>query len=392
MSRSSRTWPAPSRCSRRDTLDAIADAPLTTPHDLALRCAARGFAVAHLATRLGQRDGPRHDQPGPHAVAAALATLASDAVAPHAIPSTLLPGRHRIAWRPATPPTISVIIPTRDHAVLLATCLDGLLHRTDHPVHEVIIADNGSVEPETAALFDALSDNPRIRILPVPGPFNYAHINNVAASAATGTLLLLLNNDIEVLEPSWLGELAGHAMRPKVGAVGARLLYPDGTVQHGGIVLGVGSFEGGAGVAGHFGLGRPSDDPGYQGQLATTRALSAVTGACMMLRRDLYAQVGGMDEEHLAVALNDLDLCLRIRASGLAVIWTPFATLRHYESASRGAETDPAQAARFRQECRRMRDRWGPVLDTDPFYNPHFSRWDHSFLPRGHPGTKSTNH
>ncbi len=362
----------------RALLDRIGPAPVSTPHDLALHAAHAARRIIHVAEVLSS--GPHPVQPGRGAVDAALRAL-SGRTAGAVVASALQPGHVRTAWRAVPQATVSVIIPIRDRPDLLARCLDGLLHHTAHPVHQVIIVDNGSEQPATHALLARLTEDPCVTVLAAPGPFNYAALNNRAAALATGEVLLLLNNDIEVLEPHWLDEMAGHALRPEVGAVGARLLYPDGTIQHAGIVLGVGTFEGGPGVAGHFGYGRPGDDPGYQGQFVTTREVSAVTGACLAVRREVFSRAGGLDAVNLPVALNDLDLCLRIRAMGLRVVWTPFATLRHHESASRGDEADAGKAARFRQECRFLRDRWAATLDADPFYNRHFSRFDHSFLP-----------
>jgi GT2 family glycosyltransferase len=168
-------------------------------------------------------------------------------------------------------------------------------------------------------------------------------------------------------------------MRPDVGAVGARLLYEDGTIQHAGVALGVCGFEDGPGVAGHLGLRQKPADPGYFGQSALTREVSAVTGACLAIRKSVYEAVGGLDAEGLTVAFNDVDLCLRIRASGLRIVWTPFAELHHLESASRGFDLDANKIERFRREYRVMRGRWGAELDADPFYNVNFSRFDANF-------------
>jgi GT2 family glycosyltransferase len=272
-----------------------------------------------------------------------------------------------------------VIVPTRDRPELLARCAEGVLRRTDYPAIELIVADNDSREPDTQRLFTELRRDERVRIVPVPGAFNYSAINNAAAATATGEVLVLLNNDIDVIDPGWLREMVGHAMRRDVGAVGARLLFGDGTIQHAGVVLGVGQFEGGPGIAGHFGFHAPSTDEGYHGQFVLTREVSAVTGACLALRRSVYEGVGGLDAVNLPVALNDVDLCLRIRALGLRIVWTPFAELLHLESASRGSDQTPETAERFRRECRYLRERWGPVLAADPFYNPGFSRADHGF-------------
>ncbi|MBV8739531.1 MAG: glycosyltransferase, partial [Alphaproteobacteria bacterium] len=286
----------------------------------------------------------------------------------------------RIRWQlPDSPPRVSIIVPTRDRASLLAQCASGVLHRTDYPDIELIIIDNDSVEPETKVLLRGLARDPRVRILPFTGPFNYSAINNFAVQQATGEIVVLLNNDTIVIGADWLREMVSHVMRPMVGAVGAKLLYPDDTIQHGGVVLGIGSFDGGPGVAGHFGHGQPRDEPGYFGQNALTRELSACTGACLALRRDVYQGIGGLDGEHLPVAFNDVDLCIRLRQRGYKIIWTPFAELYHLESASRGLDLSEEKAARFNREAAYMRKRWGLMLDNDPFYNLSFSRVDALF-------------
>jgi GT2 family glycosyltransferase len=294
---------------------------------------------------------------------------------PEILPHPTIPEWNRIRWQvPCPPPRVSVVVPTRDRADLLAQCASGVLHRTDYPDIELIIVDNDSVEPETDILLRGLSRDPRVRVLPFAGPFNYSLINNFAVQQATGEVIVLLNNDTVVIGADWLGEMVSNVMRSEVGAVGAKLLYADDTVQHAGVVLGIGSFDGGPGIAGHFGHRKQCDEPGYFGQYALTRELSACTGACLALRRDVYQKVGGLDEEHLPIAFNDIDLCIRLRQSGYKIIWTPFAELYHLESASRGSDESEKNAPRFHREGAYMRDRWEAVLDNDPFYNPNFSR------------------
>ncbi|GJE82732.1 glycosyltransferase family 2 protein [Methylorubrum thiocyanatum] len=269
---------------------------------------------------------------------------------------------------PAPAPLVSVVIPTRDRAELLGVVLDGLFARTDYPALEVIVVDNGSTEPATRDLFARHAGDPRLRVLPAPGPFNFSELSNRGAAAARGTILLFLNNDIEVLEPGWLTELVAIASDPEIGAVGAKLLYPDGTIQHGGIVLGIG------GIAGHSHLGLPGSAPGYFARMVLSQEVSAVTGACLAMRAAVFSEVGGFDAAHLAVAFNDVDLCLKIRAAGYRIVWTPHARLVHHESKSRGAEDTPEKRARFEAESRVMRERWEPVLRADPYYNPNLSR------------------
>ncbi|MDZ4369948.1 MAG: glycosyltransferase family 2 protein [Phenylobacterium sp.] len=278
------------------------------------------------------------------------------------------PGWVTVRRAPPDPrPMVSVIVPTRDRADLLAQCADGVLSQTRYDPLELIIVDNGSVEPETASLFARLAADPRVRILAAPGPFNFSGLNNLAAAEARGEILLLLNNDISMIRPDWLDVMVAQAVRPNVGAVGARLLYPDGTVQHGGVALGLG------GVAGHLGYGVSGASGGYYGHLKSARNVSAVTAACLAMRKAVFEQVGGLDAQNLAVAFNDIDLCLKVRAAGYDIIWTPQAELFHHESASRGDDLKGEAQARFRAEALHMRARWGDVLDADPFFSPLFS-------------------
>jgi len=375
---------------RRSLLDTVA-APLAadggTVQDLALQ-AMDGSGVRHIPAILSHRTGRAPQAPSSAVVQAVIAKWQHGPTRPSPVASPFGQGRRRIRWDLQAPePRVSLIVPTRDRAELLARCAEGVLKRTDYPAIELIVADNDSHEPETHRLLAELRRDERVRIVRAPGAFNYSAINNAAAAAATGEVLVLLNNDIDVIDPGWLREMAGHAMRPDIGAVGARLLFGHGAIQHAGVVLGVGRFEDGPGIAGHFGFHAPPTDEGYHGQFVLTREVSAVTGACLALRRPVFDRVGGLDAVNLPVALNDVDLCLRIRELGLRIVWTPFAELLHLESASRGSDQTPGTAERFRRECRYMRDRWGPVLDADPFYNPGFSRVDHSFQPSVNPSS-----
>lgn len=280
---------------------------------------------------------------------------------------------------PVLQPQVSVIVPTRDRLDLLARCAEGVLRGTHYEALELLIVDNGSVEPETFAFLETLKADARVRILSAPGPFNFAALMNRAVGEARGDIILLLNNDISMIGADWLSELVSQAVRPNVGAVGARLLYPDGTIQHAGVVLGTG------GVAGHLHVGAPGDYPGYQGHLKLARNVSAVTAACLAIRRAVWDEVGGMDAERLTVAFNDVDLCLKVRAAGYDIVWTPFAELFHHESASRGPDLAPAAAARFQSEIDTMRERWGPVLDSDPFYGPVFDNRFSNYRPADEP-------
>ncbi len=282
---------------------------------------------------------------------------------------------------PTPAPHVTIIVPTRDRTDLFSRCAEGVLGGTDYAPLDLLVVDNASVEPETLALFQRLRADPRVTILRDDGPFNFARLMNRAVAEAKGEIIILLNNDISMIDPGWLTELVSHAVRPGVGAVGARLLYPDGSVQHGGVILGVG---GDRKVAGHLHVGAQGDHAGYQGHLALTRNVSAVTAACLAMRKAVYDEVGGMDAQHLAVAFNDVDLCLKVREAGYDIVWTPFAELYHHESASRGSDLAPEAAERFQAEVVVMRERWGPVLDADPFYGPVFDKAYANYRP-GHP-------
>ena len=268
-------------------------------------------------------------------------------------------------------PLVSVIIPTRDRADVLGKCLGGLLVATDYPAIEVIVADNDSCEPATFRLFDRLAADPRVRILPCPGPFNYSAINNQAIAQSRGEILLLLNNDVLIRHPDWLTNMVAQAVRPEVGAVGARLLYENGTIQHAGVILGVGAIEP---VAGHVYERVAADAPGHLNHLRIARNTSAVTAACLAMRRTVFDEVGGFDEEHLPVAFNDVDLCLKVGQRGYQIICTPQAELTHLESLSRGSDLRPEAIERFKRDIAHMKRTWGRQIDNDPQYGPNFHK------------------
>jgi O-antigen biosynthesis protein len=270
---------------------------------------------------------------------------------------------------------VSLIVPTRDRRDLIEPCIDGLLHRTDYPALEVLIADNDSREPPTLAYLEAIGRDPRVRVVPCPGPFDFAAINNRVAGLARGDVVGFLNDDIEVMAPDWLREMVGHALRPDVGAVGAKLLYPSGLVQHAGVIVGL------DGLAGHAHRFYPAAHPGYMGRLQGTQVFSAVTAACLMTRKAAFAEVGGFDETAFPVAYNDVDLCLRLGARGLKTVWTPYAVLRHKETATRERDYSPARLAQYQRESAAFRARWGHVIAHDPHYHPLLTRADESFLP-----------
>lgn len=271
-------------------------------------------------------------------------------------------------------PKVTVIVPTRNRVDLLRTCIEGLA-QTDYPDFEVIVVDNGSDDPATLDYLANL-DPARHRVLRDDGAFNFSRLNNRAARMATGEMLCLLNNDIEVLAPDWLAVMVRQALRPEVGAVGARLLYPDGRIQHAGVVMGI------CGGAAHaHRLLRP-DEQGYFRRHALPQFVSAVTAACLVVRRESFEAVGGLDEAAFEVAFNDVDLCMRLNARGWQSLYEPRATLVHHESVSRGLDRDPVGAARLGRELAALQARWGTddfAGEGDPFHHPQLSRYSERF-------------
>lgn len=282
-------------------------------------------------------------------------------------PATGLP-YYRIRPRlPEPQPLVSIIIPTKDGVELLRGCLNSIFSGTSYRNYEIIIVNNQSVEPQTAEYFDELRDDARVRIIDYDKPFNYSAINNTAVQQANGSVICLLNNDIVAISPSWLDEMVSWAIQNRVGCVGAKLYYGNETLQHCGVILGVG------GVAGHSHKHRPRYDTGYFSRTALLQNLSAVTAACLVVRKEVYDVVGGLNERDLKVAFNDVDFCLRVRQAGFVNVWTPYAELYHLESVSRGAEDNPEKIARFNREITYMRDYWGDLLTRDPYYSPHLT-------------------
>ncbi|WP_369977002.1 glycosyltransferase [Xanthomonas bundabergensis] len=263
-------------------------------------------------------------------------------------------------------PDVEIIIPTRDRIDLLEQCISTLLARTEYSRYRITVVDNGSVEARSHAYFEAIGQDPRVRILRYDRPFNYSAINNYAVAHCAAQIVVLLNNDIEITDAGWLRELVRLAARPGAGAIGAKLFYPDGSLQHAGVVLGIG------GVAAHAFAHAPHDFAGEYGRALLAQRYSAVTAACLAVTRAAYVAVGGLDES-IAVAFNDVDFCLRLRAHGYDNAWTPHAQAYHHESASRGIEDDPVKQARFAGEVATMQARWQQVLGDDPAYSPCLS-------------------
>jgi GT2 family glycosyltransferase len=300
----------------------------------------------------------------------------ADHLAEQNIEGKLLPieGRH---WRiqyplPGNAPTVSMIIPTHNGYELLKTCLDSVRSLTEYPNYEIIVVDHQSDDPTCLKYFTEL-ETEGVKVIPFQGEFNFSAINNYAARHAAGSILAFLNNDLEAIQPDWLTEMVSQATRPQIGAVGALLHFPDDTVQHAGVILGIGGLNGSPSVAGHAFKDAPRGSEGQRNRLRLVQNFSAVTAACLVIRREIFEEVGGFDETKLAVAFNDIDFCLRVLKAGYRNLWTPFAELYHHESASRGIEDSPDKLERFAAEIATMRGRWAAILDRDPAYNPNLT-------------------
>lgn len=262
---------------------------------------------------------------------------------------------------------VTVIIPTRDGLEVLKPCVEGLIHNTKYKNLEVIIVDNGSIKTETLNYFQQLSLYPFIEIIRDDSPFNYSALNNHAVQKASGELICLLNNDIEIIHDDWLSEMVSLAIRPEAGCVGAKLLYPDDTIQHAGVIMGLGGYA----AHSHRGTGR--HEAGYFCRAQVRQNLSAVTAACLLVRREVYMQVNGLDEQ-FKVAYNDVDFCLRVQAAGYQNIYTPYAELYHHESRTRGSDDTKVKQKRFDNEKSFLLERWSDVIKHDPFYNQNLTR------------------
>lgn len=275
---------------------------------------------------------------------------------------------------PDKKPLVSIIIPTRNGFVHLKACVESILDKTTYPAYELIIVNNGSDDPETCDYIEELGQHERLRVISDPAPFNYARINNDAASAARGDLFAFVNDDIEVISPDWLEEMVSVALQQGVGAVGAKLLYPDNTIQHAGIVLGVN------GVADHCHMGLPESHLGYFSKAVLMQSFNAVTAACLVVQRQYFEAVGGFDAQNLSIAFNDVDLCLKlVEQCNLRNVFTPYARLYHHESLSRGYETTPEKQERFLREMKYMETRWPKFLAQDHMYNLNFSKQNARF-------------
>jgi glycosyltransferase involved in cell wall biosynthesis/2-polyprenyl-3-methyl-5-hydroxy-6-metoxy-1,4-benzoquinol methylase len=290
------------------------------------------------------------------------------------VESDLIDGMIRVRYRPPEPqPLVSIIIPTRNGGTLLRQCIDSIRDRTEYRNFEFIVVDNQSDDAATLDYLAELEPQEKVKVLRYDHPFNFSAINNFAVEHARGELFCFMNDDIEAIAPEWLGEMVSHGVRPEIGAVGARLWYPDGRLQHGGVVLGLG------GVAGHAMKYTTKENKGYMGRSVLIQNYTAVTAACMLVRREVFDAVDGFDSENLPVAFNDVDLCIRIYKAGYYNLWTPYAELYHHESASRGPEDTPEKQLRFTGEAEYMLNKYGPLLERDPAYNPNLTRCAEDF-------------
>lgn len=281
-----------------------------------------------------------------------------------------VPNTYRLRWPiPEPAPLVSILIPTRDHRELTETCVRSILDKSTYTNYEILILDNGSVEAATLQFFEQIQrEDTRVRVLRYDHPFNYSAINNFGVQHSSGEIIGLINNDIEVINPEWLTELVSHAVRRDVGCVGAKLFYSDETIQHAGVILGIG------GVAGHSHKRYARSAAGYFSRLICTQNVSAVTAACLIVRRSIYDAVAGLDDKNLKVAFNDVDFCLKVRDAGYRNLWTPYAELYHHESISRGNDDTPEKKERFQCEIEFMKSKWGHSLRTDPYYNPNLTK------------------
>jgi GT2 family glycosyltransferase len=274
-------------------------------------------------------------------------------------------GSYKVEYTIKNNPKVSIIIPNRDEVPTLKKCINSILKKSTYSNYEIIIVENNSKQEKTFKYYEEISNNSKIKVLTWEKEFNYSAINNFGVKEAEGEFILLLNNDIEIISRRWIEEMLMHAQRKQVGFVGAKLYYTDETIQHAGVILGIGS------VAGHSHKYFHRDEMGNVGRLKITQNLSAVTAACLMARKEVYDEVGGLDET-FKVAFNDVDFCMKIRAKGYLCIFTPYAEMYHYESKSRGAEDTPEKIKRFNSEIKRFEEKWGLWI-RDPYYNDNLT-------------------
>lgn len=275
----------------------------------------------------------------------------------------------KISYEIIGEPKISIVIPNKDHTEDLRRCIKSIVEKSTWENYEIIVVENNSETKEIFSYYEELKNNPQIKVITYDGEFNYSRINNLGVSQATGDYVLLLNNDTQVITVNWMEELLMYAQRQDVGAVGGKLYYGDKTIQHAGVVIGLGAHR----TAGHVHYRQKRENLGYMGRLCYAQNMTAVTGACLMVKKALYEEAGGLDES-FAVSLNDVDFCLKLRSMGYLNVFTPFAELYHFESISRGLDDKGASAERYNDESARFRKKWEKELAAgDPYFNPNFS-------------------
>ena len=350
-------------------------------YDLALRCSEKVNAnqILHIprvlyhwrvhdeSTASSIANKPYARQTGKRAISEHLQRLGTSA--------EVIPVEHgfRVKYPlPVDLPLVTLVIPVRNKLELTRQCVESIQGKTNYTNYEILIIDNGSDDPDLADYLGQISLLPTVNVIYDNRSFNFSALNNMAVEAADGEVIGLINNDTEVIESDWLGEMVSHAIRPGVGAVGARLKYANGSLQHGGVVLGIN------GVAGHSHknlahISPDTDDPGYFGRAALISNFSAVTAACLVIRKSIYQKLGGLNEINLGVAFNDVDFCCRLVEAGYLNVWTPYAELFHHESLTRGYEDTKLKKRRFLKEAEFMKSRWQNMLAADPAYSPNLT-------------------
>lgn len=359
-------------------------------YDLFLRCTEKisPITIVHVPKilyhwRMIQGSAAEQTEAKPYAITSAKKAL-SDALARRGLSATvtdgLYPSSYRVCYTLGKNPKVAIIIPTKNKVEILQRCVQSILDKTGYQNYEIIIVDNQSSDDATFRYYSSLESNSKITLLHYDKPFNFSAINNYAVANVDCPFILFLNNDTEVISSEWLSAMLEHAQREDVGAVGAKLLYPNNQIQHAGVILGITGTPGQKGVAGHSHKGLPGNNAGYFFRAQIIGNYSTVTAACLMMRKDVFQEIGGFDEA-IAIAFNDVDLCLKIRQRGYMVVYTPYAQLYHHESLSRGYENTPEKQARFSKEVTLCRERWGKVIDSgDPYYNPNLTLCSENFL------------
>lgn len=354
-------------------------------HDFIFRCIETAEKVGHIPEILyhwrthkaSTADNPASKMyafdAGKRAIEAHLKRTGTEGIVSH----TPDLGFFRVKYPVQGQPLVSVIIPNKDEKETLKACIDSIREKTEYPNYEIIIVENNSTTDEIFQYYKELSQDSRIRLLRWKKEFNYSAINNYGVRHANGEYLLFLNNDVTVITPGWIKELLGVCQRPEVGAAGVKLIYPDNTIQHAGCVIGLG------GIAGHMFVDMPANRTGYLHKASILQDMSAVTAACMMMKRTAFEEAGGFTEK-LSVAFNDVDLCLKVRKNHKLIVYDPYVQLYHMESKTRGAEDNKEKVRRFQEEIEYMRCQWIDILKKgDPYYNKNLSltKWNYSLRP-----------